>query len=241
MPSSASVAAQYEPSLADWVNAIQDNPAYILSFLLYHWPWLAGILAAIAIAWIIPGKSNTRATSQPLPNNNWGEAARRTAAQEKNTEEELTRAQKEAKAKDAKNRRLHNEGIEPINRVVAQFVRAVRQAGSPELLVKKDGHWEKAIAFKGFRDGKWRIEEKPGGSTHIVEVFTDGSWEYMYWREGVIGSGPGGDMPCDMRSICAQSYWGTPETPEDYENYAVSIQDILTLFLRRHKIPLPED
>lgn len=58
-------AKQYEPTTEDWIRAIKEDPVYVLSFLLYYWPWTLAVLVAITVIWPIMS-SGAKSTSAPI-------------------------------------------------------------------------------------------------------------------------------------------------------------------------------
>ncbi len=173
----------------------------------------------------------------------WGAANQRNRDRENAARAAAEQQRKAAVAEYARQVSLHEAGIAPINRLVDEFIRAVRQAGSPELLVKKEGRigHVKAHGFKGWRKGMWYAQGRGENDGFIVEVHTDGDWTYKYYSAGVQGIGPGGDVWPSTNYLCHKKL-GTNQkanTPENYTRYTQGIQEVLAQFLKEHHIPLP--
>jgi len=177
-----------------------------------------------------------------MSNQNWEAADRRNRDQQNAQQAAAKRQQQAAAAERERQMRLHEAGIAPINAIIGEFIKAVRRAGSPDLLVKKEGRWGpvKARAFKGLRDGMWYAAKRGRGGTYVVRVQTGGDWSYERHTEGRQGHGPGGDISPNTDYLCGSVLERRQaDTPENYAAFAQAIQEVLAQFLREHRIPLP--
>lgn len=72
-----------------------------------------------------------------MPDNDWHAADRRNRDRAQAQQAAARAQQAQAATERRRQLQIHEAGTAPINRMIAQFIRAIRGAGSPGLQVKK--------------------------------------------------------------------------------------------------------
>jgi len=155
-------AEQYTPSLTDWFRAIQENPAYIVTFLLYYWPWTLGFTVVAIILW---NMRSANVAPSGSTNSAFREANDRIQSYEEKTQERLRKERQAEEKTQQQNVALRDEVSAEL---IFPFLQAMSRYGNP------GSHRVKGKLFVAAWSG--------GGSLDHYSIQTNGEWSFVIDR-----------------------------------------------------------
>ena len=200
----------YEPSMETWINAIGDNPFYILSFILFYgmryWQWTLGLILVAAAVWSVNSTKNDK--QAPLPN---------------------------ADAANAKLEEQLQENYEKLTDIIDLFVEAMDEVGNPELSLeafKSLKSEEGRAAHWGFTPARTNVPlDKGSWYCHIaptsIVITPKGGWLlFGSYLQSVYAHGQ--DREIGIMSVMNGSNAQTAISEKTLDNAAQALDNLLS-------------
>jgi len=180
----------------------------------------------------------------------WKDEANRQRVSEQQRAQRAAADAASARKRNAEAEQTHKDGMNAINGIVRQFLKAMSRAGNPGrrsfmgLLaqdLKLRFYYNNSRGVGRHIGSYWHIHGRDNGSYAHIYVYSNGQWIYGSGTDGVQGAGPGGDIYGSSSQITSEDPPSRYLDAQYYQAITDSIRSLLVKALRENNVQLPRD